>query len=88
MGHFPTSAEKCDNYGGIIDQTTDAGLEKIIFIILLLSQLFSFGQLWNSPVTCRYFNNVFYKSPDNNDPRANSRSMSKFVTSETSVLQT
>ena len=35
MGHFPISAEKCDNYGGIIDQTTDAGLEKIIFIIFI-----------------------------------------------------
>ena len=50
------------------------------FYHFYLSQLFSFGQLWNSPVTCRYFKNVFYKSPDNNDPRANSRSMSKFVT--------
>ena len=80
MGHFTISAEKCDNYGEIIDQTTDAGLEKNHFYHFYLSQPFSFGQLWNSPVTCRYFKNVFYKSPDNNDPRANSRSMSKFVT--------
>ena len=35
MGHFPNSAEKSDNYGEIIDQTTDAGLEKIILIIFI-----------------------------------------------------
>ena len=63
----------------LIKQLTPV-LKKNHFYHFYLSQLFSFGQLWNSPVTCRYFKNVFYKSPDNNDPRANSRTMSKFVT--------
>ena len=34
---------------------------KKYFYHFYLSQLFSFGQLWNSPVTCRYFKNVFIK---------------------------
>ena len=63
----------------IIDQTTDAGLEKsfLSFLSFFTVQFWS-AMEFTSHVSL--FQKCFYKSPDNNEPRANSRSMSKFVT--------
>ena len=63
----------------LIKQLTPV-LKKIIFIIFIFlncSVLVSSGIHQSRVAISKMF---FYKSPDNNDPRANSRSMSKFVT--------
>ena len=81
MGHFPISAENFDNYGGsLIKQLTPVKKKSFLSFLSFSTVQFWSAMEFTSHVSLFQKCFFFIKSPDNNDPRANSRSMSKFVT--------